>query len=248
MTTVDDRGRFGNRFIRNLAVHFLAKKYNLKVNYCDKELINRLGIELYSGTEEYANTLELTDNNYFDIYNCDNLNYNLNPNGLYPNGYFQTMEITNFLYNYLRRDEIMSNIIKTNPYKERYNNNNDIYIHVRLTDVEEKNPGITYYTNAIKNLTFDNIYISSDDLNHNIIMKLKELYPCSQLIELDEIFTMQLASTCKHIILSHGSFSAVIGYLSFYSNIYYPEHMWDKIWYGDMFSIKSDNWKQLSVK
>lgn len=46
-------------------------------------------------------------------------------------------------------------------------------------------------------------------------------------------------------ILSHGSFSAVIGYLSFFSNVYYPEYELNKIWYGDMFSI--DNWIKLSV-
>jgi hypothetical protein len=142
----------------------------------------------------------------------------------------------------------MSNIIITNQFKERYNTNNDLYIHVRLTDTEQWNPGITYYINAINNVNFDNIYISSDDINHKIIIKLKELYPSSQLIKLDEISTIQFASTCKHIILSHGSFSAVIGYLSFFSNIYYPEYELGKIWYGDMFSIASNNWKKLSVR
>jgi hypothetical protein len=62
---------------------------------------------------------------------------------------------------------------------------------------------------------------------------------------MDEITTFKFASTCKHIILSHGSFSALIGYLSFFSNIYYPEYEANKIWFGDMFSI--DNWIKLSI-
>lgn len=243
MTTVAERGRLGNRIIRNLAVSLLAKKYNLQVNYCDKELISKLGIELYSGNNRYTQTVELTDNNYFSIYNSGNFNYNL-----YANDYFQTKEITNFLYNYLHTDKIMSNIIKTNQFKERYNTNNDLYIHVRLSDATRWNPGITYYTNAIKNINFDKLYISTDDVNHNIIIKLQELYPSSLLVKGNEITTIQFASTCKHIILSHGSFSAIIGYLSFFSNIYYPEYELDKMWYGDMFSIDSDNWKKLSVK
>ena len=89
------------------------------------------------------------------------------------------------------------------------------------------------------------MYISTDDNNNNIIKEILKLYPSSQLINFDEITTFQFASTCKHIILSHGSFSAVIGYLSFFSNIYYPEYELNKIWYGDMFSI--DKWIKLSV-
>lgn len=243
MTTIEDLGRLGNRIIRNLAVSLIAKKYDLQVNYCDKELINKLGIELYSGNKIYEKTINLVNSNYFSIFNSENLNYNL-----YANDYFQTKEITNFLYNYLHTDKIMSNIIKTNQFKERYNTNNDLYIHVRLSDATRWNPGITYYTNAIKNINFDKLYISTDDVNHNIIIKLQELYPSSLLVKGNEITTIQFASTCKHIILSHGSFSAIIGYLSFFSNIYYPEYELDKMWYGDMFSIDSDNWKKLSVK
>jgi len=51
---------------------------------------------------------------------------------------------------------------------------------------------------------------------------------------------------CKNIILSHGSFSAVIGYLGFFSKIYYPEYDLNKIWYGDMFSI--NNWVMMTNK
>jgi len=35
----------------------------------------------------------------------------------------------------------------------------------------------------------------------------------------------------------------VIGYLSFFSNIYYPPYEKGKIWYGDMFSIPG--WKEI---
>ena len=242
MTSTGNNGRLGNQIIRNLAVSLIAEKFNLKVNYYNKDLINKIGIELFSGSKTYKCINLLTDDNYFSIYNCNNLNYNLQPN----KNYFQTKEITNFIYNYLHTDKIKSNIIINNPYKERYNKNTDLFIHIRLTDVAHLNPGITYYKNAINNINFDKLYISTDDKNHNIIVKLLQLYPCAEIINFDEINTFQFASTCKYIILSHGSFSAVIGYLSFFSDVYYPEYELNKIWYGDMFSI--DNWIKLNIK
>lgn len=242
MTSTGDRGRLGNQIVRNLAVSLIAEKHNLKVYYYNKELINKLGIELFSGSNSYNSTIYLTDENYFDIYNSNKLNYNLNPN----NNFFMTKEITNFLYNYLHKDKIMNNIIDKNEFKKRYNNNNDLFVHIRLTDVAHFNPGITYYINAIKSINFDNLYISTDEKNHNIIRELLQLYPSAYLINYDEIDTFKFGSTCKHIILSHGSFSAIIGYLSFFSNIYYPEYESNKIWYGDIFSI--NNWNKLSVK
>jgi len=241
MTSTGDRGRLGNQFIRNLAVSLLAEKNNLKVDYYNKDLFNKLGIELFSGDNSYNSIQNLTDDNYFTIYNSDELNYNLNPN----NNYFQTKEIMKFLYTYLHSEKVKSNIINNNPFKERYTKNNDLFIHVRLGDVSHLNPGIKYYINAIKKIHFDNLYISTDSRDHNIIIELLQLYPSSQLITFDEITTFQFGSTCKHIILSHGSFSALIGYLSFFSNIYYPEYELNKIWHGDMFFI--DKWIKLSV-
>ena len=122
-STTGRNGRLGNQIIRNLAVSLLAKKHNLKVEYYNKDLIKKLGIELFTGSNSYNYINYLTDDNYFTIYNVDKLNYNLNPN----KNYFQTKEITNFLYNYLHKDEIKSNIIINNPFKERYTKNNDLH-------------------------------------------------------------------------------------------------------------------------
>jgi len=235
-------GRLGNQIIRNLAVSLIAEKYNLKVDYSSKDLIDKLGINLFNGNNIYNNTIELNDDNYFSILNCNNLNFSFNPN----KHYFQTNEITNFLHKYLHTDIIKSGIIEKNPFKERYNKNNDLFIHVRLLHVSHLNPGLIYYLNTIKTINFDNLYLSTDQKNHPTIKKIFELYPSAKLIEYDEIKTFQFGSTCKNILLSHGSFSAVIGYLSFFSNIYYPEYESNKIWYGDMFSI--NNWIKMSVK
>lgn len=228
--TTSNNGRLGNQIIRNLSLSLIAKKHNLKVNYSNKDIIKQLGIKLFSGNNIHNNTQVLNDDNYFYIYNSENLNCNLNPN----NNYFQTKEISNFLYNHLYN--VKSKIMKKNPFKHRYKNNNDLFIHVRLSDVAHFNPGIDYYLNTIKIIDYDTIFISTDDPNHNIIKILLQ-YPNAYLIQGNEIRTLQFGSTCKHIVLSHGSFSAIIGYLSFYSTVYYPEYEQNKIWYGDMFSI-----------
>lgn len=242
MTTTFPIGRLCNQIIRNLAISLIAKKHNLHVDYCNKELIEKLGINLFCGEYIHNNSIVLNDNNFFDIYNCKPLMSNL----YHETNFFQTKEIINFLYNFLHTEEIQQIIIDKNPFIIRYNNNNDLCIHIRLTDVEKYNPGLNYYMKTIKTVDFDNLYIATDDKTHYIIQEIIRQYPNTTLIEFDEIQTIQFASTCKNIILSHGTFSSVIGYLSFYSNVYYPEYEPDKIWYGDCFSI--NNWIKCSVK
>lgn len=234
-TTSGNNGRLCNQIIRNLAVSLIAEKNDLKVNYSSKDLITRLGINLFSGKNVHNKLVDLTDSNYFTIYNSDNINYNLNANA----SYFQTEEILNSLYNYLHTDKVKTNIIENNRFKKRYNSNNDVFIHIRLTDLAHASPDINYYVNAIKKIgNFDNLYIATDDKNHSIIKLLSKAYCNSKILVCDEIDTIHFGSTCKHIILSHGSFSAVIGYLSFFSTIYYP--VYESNIFSVLFSI--DSW------
>jgi len=243
--TTSNNGRLGNQIFRNLAVSIIAEKHNLCVDYSSYRLIDNLGIKLFIGKNNYKcnEPLILTDDNYFSILGLESLTQNLNPN----NNYFQSREISNMLYNYLNKDEIKHNIMDINPYGSRYNKNNDLFIHIRLTDVSKFNPGINYYIKTIQNIqkikNINTIYISSDDTNHSIISQIMKLYPNSIIVKYDEIKTLQFGSTCKNIILSHGTFSAIIGYIAYYSNVYYPEYEKDKIWFGDIFNI--DGWNMI---
>jgi len=239
MTTTNTLGKLGNRIIINLSVSLIAEKNNLFVNYCSYDEIKELGIELFIGKNIYYDSIELNNNNYFNIYEQENLIYNLNSD----NNYFQTKEITTFIYNYLNSDKIKNNIIDKNPFNNRYNNNNDLFIHIRLGDVERYNPGLEYYLKVINMISYNDLYISTDTKEHYIIKELINKYPQIKIIEYEPVKTIQFASTCKYLILSHGSFSAIIGYLSFYSDIYYSEYQQNKIWYGDIFSI--DKWNKI---
>ena len=144
-STTKDNGRLCNQIIRNIAVSIIAQKHNLLVNYCNNTSFIELGIFLFTGSKIFENTILLTDTNYFNILNSNDLKYNLNPN----ENYFQTKEITNLLYEYLNSEPIKNNIINNNKYKERYNNNNDLFVHIRLDDMAHNNPGLYYYINTI---------------------------------------------------------------------------------------------------
>ena len=240
-TTSSSEGRIGNQIIRNIAVSLIAEKNDLFVNYSSYNLISQLGIDLFIGKNRFLQTISLTDENYLSILqhqnqNQNKLNYNLNPN----NSFFQTKEIIQMIYDYIHLDKNKTKIMENNPFKDRYNSNNDLFIHVRLTDVAKYNPGLNYYLHAISKIQFDNLYISSDNPNHSTVQAIKKSSSNSKILNYDEIRTFQFSSTCKHIILSHGTFSSIIGYLSFFSDIYYPKYG-KNIWHGDIFSIEGWN-------
>jgi hypothetical protein len=173
--------------------------------------------------------IHLTDDNYFVLFNLP-LHANLNAN----NHFFQTHEIAIKIKEYLNMNK--ESIMCANPFN-RYHTNNDIFIHVRLTDVQEHNPGIDYYKKTIEQCNYTCIYIGTDDPNHKIIQELT--LPNVTILQTDEIRMIQFGSTCKYIILSYGSYSAIIGYLGFFSTVFYSAYK--TMWYGDMFSMNGWN-------
>jgi len=234
LTITEPNGRLCNQIFRNIAVSMIAQKNNLYVKYSSHSKIKRLGIPLYVGSLKYKHTIELTDDNYLTVFQLPVLQTNLNAN----QHYFQTFDMSRKIKEYLWNHK--DSIIRENPYSNRYNVNNDIFIHVRLTDVQEYNPGINYYLRVIASCQDRNhIYLGTDDPVHIIIQEL-QLLPNTTLLKTDELQTIQFGSTCKHIILSHGSYSAIIGYLGFFSSVYYPAYQ--HMWYGDIFSI--DGWNK----
>jgi hypothetical protein len=93
-------GRLGNQIIRNIALHFIAKKNNLAVRYSSHDLIQSLGIELFSGENDFNCSIELTDDNYFDILNGPQIECNINANV----HYFQTKDISKMIHNWLHTE------------------------------------------------------------------------------------------------------------------------------------------------
>lgn len=241
-TTKHLGGRFCNKVIINLCFSILAEQNDLYTTYDYEDECKNLGVKLYCGINSFHEDTNITDDNFVSITNkCKT--EKLKSNIKNPGCYYQTKEISNFLYDYYRITKNRYNVINSNKFFERYNNNNDIFVHIRLGDVTKYNPGYIYYEKAIKNINkYSKIYISSDTIENEICQMLIKKFN-AVIIQFNEVDTIHFGSTCKNVILSHGSFSCVIGYLSFFSNIYYPEYECDKIWYGDIFSI--DQWNKV---
>lgn len=240
--TTPNNGRLCNQIIRNIATSFIAQKHNLKVSYSSYDQIKQLGIELFSGDKTYTNTIKLNRENFFTLLNDASLQSNIDPNKCY----FQTTEISKYIYSYLNNGNIKEKIIVSNKFSNRYNNNNDIFIHIRLGDAVKYNSGIKYYDYAIQKIKetnkIDNIYICSDSPQHNLVKQLVLKHNCIVKL-LNPVDTIMFGSTCKYVILSHGSFSAIIGWLSYFSSVYYKKI--DKKWHGDLFCI--DKFKMINM-
>jgi len=237
-------GRFANHFFRDLACSFIAGKNNTKFLYGPyKHKILRLGINLFEGEKNYNDVITLNDQTFFQYINEDK---KLEKNFSLYSSYCQTDKFANYLYNFLNENENKKRIIEHNVYKERYNNNNDVFIHIRLGDVshfQENNHNFEYFDNILQNLKFDKGYISSDSINHDICQKLINKYNLNIFNE-EEVQTIMFGSTCKHIILSAGTFSWMIGIFGFFSQVYYKpiKHRW----YSDeIFNIPT--WNKIST-
>jgi hypothetical protein len=226
-------GRFCNQLIRSIATSLIAEKHNLNVSYAIYHKLNLLGLNLFSGKNTWSSTIELTDSNYFQTLNLEKLESNIEPN----KSFFQTAEIIQKVYEFIQSKK--ESIIASNQFKEHYNSN-DCFVHLRLDDASQWNPGFEYYENAIDNIKYDNLYISTDQITHPLINRIVEKYS-ARLIQYNEVDTIKFASTCKYVVLSHGTFSSCIGYFSFFSQVYYPEFKNLVRWHGDIFSIAGWN-------
>jgi hypothetical protein len=239
-------GRFANQFIRAMGAHFISKNLNISAEYpFDMNVL--LGLNLHNNDKTVidkskSNTIYLTDNNFMNYINNptisiqDNTILNLN------NIYCQTREHSLKIYEFVNEEKNKLCIINKNKYNTTYNKNNNVFIHVRLGDVIDNNPGANYYKKVLSKIKFDAGYISSDSINHPICTQLINEFKLIP-IYLNEIDTIHFGSMCKHIVLSNGTFSWLIGLLGFSSDVYWPEIK--KVWHGDIFECMP-NWKKVS--
>jgi hypothetical protein len=231
-TCINLGGRFGNILFYNLVADYIARKINLNFTYKNNDEIKQLGIELYKGTETYNETISITDENVDELFKENAL---IKKSNILIGGYFQTPTIAKYIRNHIINSK--ENIIKSNPY--HYSNNN-LFIHIRLGDIIQFNgqESLSYYEGCISKIQFDKGFdkgfISSDNIKHEYCLHLIKKYNLT-VFEGNEVQTMQFGSTCNHIVLSKGTFSWLIGVLSFNANVYYPENKNIKPWHGEIF-------------
>lgn len=232
-TQVKHHCRFCNCLIRNICISMVAEKSNLSAKYNYYDEITELGIPLFtSGEHTYEKTVEFGDDKFNYVIDNDITTLKVNLDG--NECFFQEQRSIEKLYKYLRSEKIMKGIIEKNPYREFYGKNN-CYVHVRLGDVPFHNPGFHYYDKVISSLNCKNIFISSDSINDDICKNIIKKYGAI-IVDENEVRTIQFGSTCRNIVLSNGSFSSMIGYLSFYADkIFYPRIR--RAWHGELFCI-----------
>jgi hypothetical protein len=198
-------GRLGNRFFINVAASLLAEKHNLFIVYEHGDDVNPL-FPLFVGTNRYTTTVSVKDENYVDLFNKDTIDSNL-----YFHDYFQSTKVTMLTHKYIH-----SKLVHRTPYQE----NNDCFIHVRLGDVAKWNPGVAYYQGILSTLKVDRVYLTTDSKDHTIVQTLMQ-DPKITYYEGSPIDTILFAASKRYVILSHGTFSGMIGYLAFHSTVYF---------------------------
>jgi len=236
------RARFGNIFFLNMCLHFFSQKFDLKCSYKYEKDFNKLGIYFNKGNIIYKENILLTESNFENIIESE-----ISPRNIIINNnvWFHTNRFCKMIQSYFETNNLFNNIWNANLYSYKYNDNNDLFIHVRLGDVTEKTISLeNYYINTINSLKFNRGFIASDDINHNFCKQLIKKYKLT-IFDRSEVETIMFGSVCKNIILCGGTFSWLIGFLAMStSNIFYPE-LKEK-WYGDIFSFK--NWNKIIVE
>jgi hypothetical protein len=187
----------------------------------------------------YNKNLLITKKNYLHI-----LDNNYEPSNIIitNENWFQSNPFCLKLKNYFYEKEKKELIKKTNIFRNRYGKNNDLFIHVRLGDISDKTQFLfPYYEKMLKSINFDKAYISSDSIHSSLCKKLIFDYKL-EILDLDDIKTIMFGSTCNNIIMSGGSFSWLIGFLAFDSElIYYPDYeRFENKWFGNIFNF--ENW------
>lgn len=230
-------GRMCNHVLKSIICFFIAKKYNIPTLINTSKYIKEfesLGLNFHKFVKILDNSENYTTKPIDEKFVIEALNDNFIIDNkfnymLATTNYCQKPETILNIVNYFNNtnNDICKEIISNNKYKERYNNNDDIFIHIRSINNECSSvpnfPEYKYYENIIEKIKNNNgnIYISTDNLNNNFVTKLCDKYKKISILKLSSIDTVLFGSTCKNIIISSGSFSFTIALFGFYSNIYY---------------------------
>jgi len=235
---------FENSFFINLACHYLSIKYNIELEYMHYEMFKKFGVELFVGKNKYKTDFIITNDNFFNLINdSNNVNSQIKEN-ICPSDDLHCITTDFCLYvkkNYHENSDNKNKIVQHNLFKERYVNNSDVYLYICTENINNNNfkNMREYYIETIKKLGCEKIYISSDDINHEICKQIIKNY--SALVYDKEICEkIMFANTCKYLILSSDITSLLGGMFNFFSkNIYYPIVVGSK--YNEIFA--SFNWK-----
>jgi hypothetical protein len=237
-------GRLANRFFGNMIYSLLSEKYKVRAVYPREAELAEMGITFHhQATEDLTNRdihVELSNDNVVDYIKGDHPVDRIQFTSK-PDTYYQTPEICHLFKEVFSDAAKRAALRKCNPFRERYGANNDVFVHVRLGDVPHHCPSMAYFEKALDGIRFDKGYISSDSPTHPLVQTLMKKYNLL-LVALPPHRTIQFANTCKHLVLSHGTFSWMMAFFAFDADtIQYPQVKTP--WHGDIFVFPE--WKQV---
>lgn len=229
-------GRLANRFFGNVVYSLLSKKYKVVARYSREEELNAMGFEFHhEPTEDLTKrdiVVELSNDNIVEYikgeYPVDRIQFRM-----VNDTYYQTPAVCHLFKDIFSDPVIRQRLRDYNPFRARYGTNRDVFVHVRLGDITSHAPTLAYFERALATVPYNTGYIASDSPHHPLVRALVEKYnlhfvngPPHQIV--------QFANTCKYLVLSHGTFSWMMGFFAFDAErIQYP--VIKQKWHGDIF-------------
>lgn len=188
-------GRLGNNIVQVTNALHIGLYYNINVIIPKHYFFNTMYIKINDDINMNINNLVnlTTENNFFSIPN-DNIHR-------------KCIEI-----NYEETLRLLKKIILY-PKTKTTLNDNDLIIHIRSGDIFKEGPHksyiscpYSYYDQILKNNSFENIYLVSENKLNPIIDKLLKNYPniIFKIRTLDEDISMVLES--RNVVMDFGCF------------------------------------------
>jgi hypothetical protein len=212
-----------------MAMHFLSQKYDSPVVYTREAEFQQLGITFHKPTGAiHARRLGLTEESFLPLIEAEGPQ---EPACVYfdTETYFQTAAFADHLKKYFAAHK--GPIRAANPW---IGENREVFVHVRIGDMPKHTPPISYFEERLDAIPFVKGFIASDTPNHPTVQHLIQKYGLT-LFQDTEVRTIQRANACKYVVLSHGTFSWLMGFFAFDSEVFCPP--WKATWHGDIFGV-----------
>ena len=225
--SINYSGRLGNNLFQYVAAYIFAKKFNL--NITSDIILTKFDLPTICGNSYTSNVISVNDDNFMALLESDTLE----PAHYRFIGYYQLKE---FILKYGNEIKSMFKLYHTKISKD------EVFVAYRIGDINgiRQMLPIEFYHEALLNIGVKNGYITSDTPNHPNVIQLMNEFNLT-IYNGSDIETIDFAKNFNNLVLSEGSFSWWMGFLSSAENIYYNER--PRFWHGDMFVLPE--WKSL---